>query len=86
MNPRVSPTGFLQSDLAAKLKIDELWYELWNSVKKFNVYCIKIRSRRLKPFSHLPKAENGLVWQRFFGTATSNNGIAFNLSYVWKVL
>ena len=30
----VSPTWFLQSALDAKLKIDEFWYELWNSVKK----------------------------------------------------
>ena len=32
---------------------------------------MKIRSRGLKPFFQLPKAENGLVWQKFFGTATS---------------
>ena len=31
---RVSPTGVLQSDVVAKLKVDEFWYELWNSVKK----------------------------------------------------
>ena len=31
---RVSPTGVLQSDVVAKLKIDESRYELWNSVKK----------------------------------------------------
>ena len=35
---RVSPTGFLQSDLDAKLKIDELWCELWNSVKQ--IQCL----------------------------------------------
>ena len=32
INNRVGPTGFLQSDDDAKLKIDEFWYELWNSV------------------------------------------------------
>ena len=31
---RVSLTGFLESDLVPKLKIDEFWYDLWNSVKK----------------------------------------------------
>ena len=35
---RVSPTGFLESDLDAKLKIDVFQYELWNSVKKSNVH------------------------------------------------
>ena len=34
INSRVGPTGVLQSDVVAKLKIDEFWYELWNSVKK----------------------------------------------------
>ena len=74
------------SDLDAKLIIvDEFWYESRNSVEKIQCLLYKIRSGGLKPLSHLPKEKNGLVRQRFFGTATSNNGIAFNLSYVWKV-
>ena len=34
---RVSSTGFLESDLDAKLKTDEFWFELRNSVKILNL-------------------------------------------------
>ena len=40
---RVGPTGFLQSDDDAKLKIDEFWYELWNSVKK--IQCLLYKNK-----------------------------------------
>ena len=40
---RVSPTGFLESDLYAKLEIDEFLYEFWNSIKK--IQCLLYKNK-----------------------------------------
>ena len=40
---RVSSTGFLEIDLVPKLKIDEFWYDLWNSVKK--IQCLLYKNK-----------------------------------------